>query len=208
MTFRTAPFAGLALACLCAVTLAAPAAAQTLPASPAAAPALPGPPTVTGPSKLAFINIQAAIAESAEGKKLRAAVEARFASKRTEIDNDGKVIASLQKQLENGGSTMSAAAKDDLNQKITSATRDYQQLGQNTQSDYQDALTDLLTTVGNKMEPIIKKYAEQHGYTAVVDTSLKWPQNPVLYSAAGADITGDIIRLYDQANPETGAGQP
>ena len=31
------------------------------------------------------------------------------------------------------------------------------------------------------------------------------PQTPVLWAASAIDITSDIVKLYDQANPGTGA---
>lgn len=189
--------------CLTALPLAAPAAAQA--SAPAAPAALPPSPTITGPSKLAFIQIQEAIGETAEGKKLQAAVEARFAPRRAEINQQEQKLAAEQKQLDNGGSTMSAAAHDALARQVAADQRDYQQAVQNAQSDYQNAISGVLNTVGDKMMPIIKQYAAAHGYTAVVDTSLEWPQTPVLYVSPGTNITGDIVKLYDKANPESPA---
>lgn len=194
---------------LCAVLLPSGLFAQVKPAAPAA-PAPSGPPTVTGPSKVAVINIQEAIMTTAEGKKLDAALQARFAPKRTEIENAQKEITALQNQINAGGNTMSAQAKDDLNRQLQSKQRDAQQNMDNAQSDYQNAQTDLMNTVGGKMMPILKNYAEEHGYTAVIDVSLPWPQSPVLYYNPGTVITSDIVKLYDQAHPVTASttGKP
>lgn len=185
----------LAVAGLGATLAVAGAAAQTK-----AAPA-PASPAVTGPSKVALINIQEAIVGTEEGKKLNADLQARFAPRRTELDNDQKEITALQNQLSAGGNTMSAQAKQDLSQQIQTKQRDFQQSADNAQSDFQNAQTEMMNTVGSKMMPILKAYAEQHGYTAVLDVSLPWPQNPVLYYNPGVVITAEIIKLYDQAHP-------
>ncbi|MGH9417041.1 MAG: OmpH family outer membrane protein [Terriglobales bacterium] len=181
-----------------ALPLAAPAAAQT---KVPAAPALPASPTVTGPSKIAFIQIQEAIVETGEGKKLDAALEARFAPRRADINQQEQKLAAEQKKLNTGGNTLSPAAHDALSRQFTADQRDYQQAVQNAQSDYQNAQSGMLNTVGDKMMPIIKQYAAAHGYTAVLDTSLEWPQTPVLYVSPGTNITGDIVKLYDKAYP-------
>jgi len=159
---------------------------------------------------MAVINIQEAIMTTAEGKKLDAALQARFAPKRAEIESAQKEITTLQNQLNAGGNTMSQTAKDDLNRQIQTKQRDAQQNMDNAQSDYQTAQTDLMNTVGGKMMPILKSYAEEHGYTAVIDVSLPWPQSPVLYYNPGTVITSDIVKLYDQAHPVTASstGKP
>lgn len=210
MDFKPSLVLGCVVACLGVLTFACPASAQTAPPkpAPAAAAALPPSPTVTGPSKIAIISIQVAITNTAEGKKLEGELDARFAPKNTEIQNGQRQIEALQKQLTDGGNTMSQQAKADLNNEIQTKQRDYQQTAQNAQSDYQNAQTELMNQVGGKMMPILKTYAEQHGYTAVVDVSFGWPQSPVLYYNPGIDITGDIIKLYDQAHPVTVASNP
>lgn len=192
--------------CLCAAFFTPAAIAQvgTKPSTPAPA----GPPTVTGPSKVAIINIQEAIMTSEEGKKLNDALQARFAPKRAELDSAQKELTTLQNQLSAGGNTMSQSAKDDLTRQIASKTRDLQQSSDNAQSDYQNAQTELMNTVGNKIMPIIKTYAEEHGYTAVIDVSLGWPQNPVLYYNPGTVITSDIIKLYNTAHPVAAPAKP
>lgn len=196
MKLRSFFASALAVACLAAAAFA-----QTAPPAPAAAlPPLPGPPTVTTPSKVAIINIQLAIAETSDGKKLLDQLNARFAPKETEITNENKAIQALNKQLTDQGNTMSPQAKADLQQQIQTKERDAQQNAQNAESDFQNAQAEMMNTVAAKLMPVLKKYAEDHGYTAVLDVSMNWPQSSVLYYNPGTDITGDIVRLYDQAH--------
>ena len=192
---------------LLAAVLGAPLAmAQTQAPPPPAPPAvLPPSPTATGPSKIAVINIQEAIVATAEGKKLDADLQKRFEPRRTELENEQKALASLNDQLKAGGNTMSQDAKAELQRQITAKQRDFQTDANTAQQDYQNAQTDVLNTVGNKLMPILNSYAQQHGYTVVLDVSLGWPQTPVLYHNAGTDITGDIVRLYDQSHPSSAA---
>jgi outer membrane protein len=50
---------------------------------------------------------------------------------------------------------------------------------------------------------VLEKFATANGYALVLDVSN--PQTPVLWAASAIDITSDIVKLYDQANPGTGA---
>jgi outer membrane protein len=50
---------------------------------------------------------------------------------------------------------------------------------------------------------VLEKYATANGYSLVLDVSN--PQTPVLWASQTIDITTEIVKLYDQANPGTGA---
>lgn len=205
MKFPSSPAAAVLCAALSTALCATAAFAQT---SAAAKPEPAAPAVVTGPTKIAIINIEEAISATQEGQKLGESLKSRFAPKRAELDASQKAIIAMQKQLADGGNTMSATAKSDLNNQIQIKERDFQQAADNAQSDYQNAQTELMNTVGNKLMPILKTYAEQHGFTEVLDVSMQWPQNPVLYSNPGADITKEIVKLYDQAHPSAAPAKP
>lgn len=188
------------------VGLLGAAAMAQAPNTNAAPPALPPAPTVTGPSKLAFINFQQAISDTKEGAKLVAQLKAKYEPKQAQFAQENAQIQALQKQLSDGASTMSADAKQQLSQKIQDQQRNLQQSAQDAQSDYQQDVEGVLQQVGTKLMPIIDSYAKQHGYTLVVDSGLRWPQSPVVYAEQGTDITGAVVRIYDQQHPLAGAG--
>ncbi|TAN24581.1 MAG: OmpH family outer membrane protein [Acidobacteria bacterium] len=203
MKFRL--FAAVLGLCLSVELLGAAAMAQA-PNKNAAPPALPAAPSVTGPSKLAFINFQQAISDTHEGAKLVGQLKAKYEPKQAQFAQENAQIQALQKQLSDGASTMSADAKRQLSQKIQDQQRNLQQSAQDAQSDYQQDVEGVLQQVGTKLMPIIDSYARQHGYTLVVDSGLRWPQSPVVYAEQGTDITGVVVRLYDQEHPATGSG--
>ncbi len=167
-----------------------------------AKPASPPPPPLKDPGKLAVINFQGAIAATAEGKQLLAAVQQRFTPQRTQLAKYGQEITAQQKQLSDGASTLSAGAKNALTEKIQEEQRDAQQLQQDAQSDVQAAISNVVSQVGNKMAPIIRQYAAGHGFALVVDTSVGWPRNPVLFAQPSTNITQAIIALYNAKYPQ------
>jgi len=70
---------------------------------------------------------------------------------------------------------------------------------QDAQADLDEAQGKLMQELGNKMMAIVEKYATQNAFALVLDVSN--PQTPVLWAASSVDITNDIVKLYDQANP-------
>jgi len=164
----------------------------------------PAPSTSAG-QKVGIINIQQAILATAEGKTAEAALTTRFQPKRAELEKSNQDILALQQKLKAGGNTLSATAKTDLTQQITTKQRDLQRAAEDAQSDYQQAQGQLVNQVGSKMMPIITQYAKTHGYSVILDISFPWPQNPVLFASDTVNVTNDIVKLYDQAHPGAAA---
>ena len=127
------------------------------------------------PTKVAIIHVQNAILSTKEGQKAANDLNAKFAPKKSELDKKQSELTNIQDQLRKGSATMSEEVKAKLMREFDS---------------------------GNKMMGVIEKYATQNGIALVVDVSN--PQTPVLWASQTIDITGDIVKLYDQANPGTG----
>jgi outer membrane protein len=56
------------------------------------------------------------------------------------------------------------------------------------------------------MAPLVVKYAQENGYTLIVDTSKPWPQSPVLWwNPDAVDITKNVVEAY---NVQSGVAAP
>lgn len=157
----------------------------------------------TTPTKVAIIHVQNAILMSTDGKKAAGDLTTTFAPRKTELEKKQQEIAALQDQLKKGSTTMSEEARTKLMRDSDALTTKLNRETQDAQTDLDEAQGKLMQELGNKMLAIIEKYATQNGFALVLDVSN--PQTPVLWAASGIDITNDIVKLYDQANP-AGAG--
>jgi outer membrane protein len=86
---------------------------------------------------------------------------------------------------------------------IDSNQKSLQRETEDAQSDLDQEQGKVMQELGNKMMAVVEKYATQNGFAVVLDVSN--PQTPVLWAASAVDITPEIVKLYDQANPGTGA---
>jgi outer membrane protein len=155
------------------------------------------------PTKVAIIHVQNAILMSTDGKKAAGDLTTTFAPRKAELEKKQQEIAALQDQLKKGSTTMSEEARTKLMRDSDALTTKLNRDTQDAQTDLDEAQGKLMQELGNKMLAIIEKYATQNGFALVLDVSN--PQTPVLWAASGIDITNDIVKLYDQANP-AGAG--
>jgi outer membrane protein len=191
-----------ALLC-CAAALAC---AQAQPASaPAAVPArqaLSG----AAPTKIAIVNIQSAILNTKQGQKAAADVQAKFSPRKTELDKKRSEIDALQEQLRKGSATMSDDAKERLQKDIEAGTKDLNRKGQDMNDDLEAEQGRLMQDLGGRMMKVVEEYATQNGFAVVLDVSN--PQTDVLWAAASTNITPDIVRLFDVANPGAETAKP
>jgi outer membrane protein len=156
------------------------------------------------PTKVAIIHVQNAILSPKEGQKAAGDLTTKFAPKKSEVDKKQADLATLQDQLRKGSATMSEDVKTKLMREFDTGNKSLQRDTQDAQDELDQEQGKVMQELGNKMMGVIEKYATQNGIALVVDVSN--PQTPVLWASQTIDITGDIVKLYDQANPGSGGG--
>jgi len=170
--------------------------AVSLALSAAAIAAAQAPPPAAAPTKVAVINIQAAIATTKDGQGAAADLDKRFSPKKDELAKRQQEIKDLQDKLQRNGNTLSQTAKDDMQRQIDQKTRGFNYDMQDAQSEYETEQRKLVDDIGGKLLQVIDKYAQTNGYAVVLDVSNQ--NSGVLYASNGIDITKEIIDLYDK----------
>ena len=155
------------------------------------------------PAKVAIIHVQNAILQTKDGQKAASELQGRFAPKKAALDKKQADITALQDTLRKGSATMSEEAKAKLIRDIDANNKSLQRDTEDAQADLDAEQGKIMQELGNKVMAVLEKYATGNGYALVLDVSN--PQTPVLWASQTIDITGDIVKLYDQANPGTGA---
>jgi outer membrane protein len=156
-------------------------------------------PTPAGaPSKVAVIDIQAAIAQTNDGKKAGADMKTKFTPKQDELQKKQQDIEAEREQLRKGQNTLSEDNRQkmmrEIDQKSTNLKRDGDDFNQDVQTETQRIMGDLYP----KMITVLNKYATENGYAVVLDYSSQ--QTPILFAASSVDITKDIITIYDKTS--------
>jgi outer membrane protein len=151
--------------------------------------------------KIAVINLQRAVLESAEIKKADADMQARYRPRSAAIEQLQKDIAGIAQQLQTNAGKFTQQAEAELTAQGQKKQRDLQRLQEDLQADVERERNDILQKSGTKMSDIVKKLAEEKGYDLVVDMSTS------VYFKPAMEITNDAIAAYDKAYPVT-AAQP
>lgn len=176
-----------------------PAATAKPPATPAKPPAAPA----VIPTRIGIINIQQAVASTHEGKKAIAELQTKFNPRKSALEKRQADIQGLQDQLKKGGATIAEAARERIVRDIDVNSRSLNHDADDLNADVEQEQSKLMQDLGGKMMAIIDQYAAQNGYAVILDVSNQ--QHPVFWADPSTIITGDLIKLYDQAHPATGA---
>ena len=180
------------------IRLAGPALAMSL-AMLTAMPAAWAQTGAAAPAKVGVINVQVAITSTAEGKQAAAELQSKFAPRQAELETMRKQMEDLQTRLRTGQTTLSDDEKARLAREGDQLNRGYQRKQQEAQDDFNEEQQEVVNRIGRKMVAILDKFSKENGYAVVLDTSAQ--QTPVVYASNQMDVTQEIIRLYDSANP-------
>jgi outer membrane protein len=146
-------------------------------------------------AKVAVINLQKAVLESAEIKAASAAMEARYKPRVSQVEQVDKEIAAISQNLQMNAGKLTQQAESELNSQGTRKQRDVQRLRDDLQADVERDRNEILQKAALKMTDVLKKLSEEKGYDIVVDS----PYAP--YFKASLDITPDLIAAFDKAYP-------
>ena len=188
----------LSLASLLATGLVASAAvAQTAaPAATSAAASAGAAASPSGPSKVAVIMFQAAVAQTNEGKRNFEEVEKKYQPKQTQLKQQSDEIDTLKKQLQTQSATLTDTERAQRLKSIDDKEKALQRSGEDAQNDFQQEIQQTYAQLAQKVYGSVQSYAQQNGYTLVLDASQQ--QSPVLYATQGNDITEQVIAAYNQ----------
>ena len=181
----------LPLVCLLASGLGASAVAQ----SAAAGTSTPAP----GVTKIAVINFQAAVTQTNEGQRNFSELQKKFDPKRTQLKSLQDEIDTLKKQLQAQSATLSDTERQNRLKTIDDKEKEYQRTGEDASNDFQSEMQQTYQQLAEKVFNTVQSYAEQNGYSMVLDASASPQQGvpTVLWASKSTDITAAVIQAYN-----------
>jgi len=144
-------------------------------------------------SKVAVVNSQKAILETAEIKKAQVDLEAKFKPRQDQMARLTKELQDIQTQLQSG--KLNQNGEQELTIQGQRKQRELQRLQDDLQADVDRERNDILQRCGTRMQEVVKKIADEKGLDVVIDTS-----NTVFYKAT-LDLTAEAVAAYDKAYP-------
>jgi outer membrane protein len=168
--------------------------AASAPDSPSAAAAAASKATGT---RVGTINIEQAIFLSNQGQRDFAELSKKFEPKQNELKIKSDEIDSLKKQLSAQQDKLNEASRDKLVKDIETKQKSFDRSTQDAQEDFQAQQGEIGNKILTVMAPLIVKYASDHEYGMILDTSQQWPRGPVIWYGPAVDITQPVIEAFN-----------
>ena len=144
--------------------------------------------------RVALIDVQRVLARSAAGVAAREQLERERATMQREMDGKRKELETLRDELEKKGPLMTAEARRERQDSFERKRRDAARLVDDFQKELEKKEQLLLQKVLQDLSGIIERVGKERGYHLIVERRGAM----VLYAAAEADLTDEVIRAYDQ----------
>ena len=145
-------------------------------------------------TKVAIINTQAALSDTAELKKAQTDLEAKYKGRQEQMAKLQKELDTINQQL-SLGEKLTPQAQADLNTQGQRKSRDLQRLSEDLQADVDRERTEVIQKTSERMRDVVAKLAEEKGLDAVIDSS------NTLYFKPALDLTKEATAAYDKAYP-------
>ncbi len=155
------------------------------------------------PFKVGVINMNVAVSETAEGKKGLQEIQGKYQERGQKLQQMQQEIQSLNDQVQRQAATLSDDERLRLTRQLDEKQKIFKRAQEDYQSDLQEDEQDAVRRIGLKMDPLIKDYAQQNGFSLVLEGG---SQMPIYYAAPQVDLTEEIVKRYDTKYPAEAAG--
>ncbi|MBN9660717.1 MAG: OmpH family outer membrane protein [Acidobacteria bacterium] len=145
--------------------------------------------------KVAAVNLQKALADTAEIKQAEADLKAKYGPRQDELANLEKEVAKLTQDYEANQAKYNESALADMAARIQMKQRQLQRNSEGLQNEVNRERQDILQRVGQRLQEVVKKVSEEKGLDFVVDGA------NLLYFKPTLDISADVTAAYDKAYP-------
>jgi len=146
--------------------------------------------------KIAYVDLQRALAETDEGKRATGRIKADFEKKQKELDARQEELKRMKESLDKQGSVLKpealAAKQQELQQKFIQLQETYVRLQKDLEQKQGTEMQKLL----GKMQAVITEIAQKEGYTYVFEKNAG-----IVYGPPSLDLTNELIRKYNALPP-------
>jgi len=149
-------------------------------------------PTAFAEVKIAVVDVQAAILNSEEAKRLLKQIQQEFSSEEEKIRNIQSEAAVLYERLQKDAEVMSEAEKRRVQQQIESKNNDFVYNRQKLQRLIEERQQELFTGVDQKVQAAIELLVKTDDYDLIM------PRQAALYAGDLYDITRKVTEKLNE----------
>lgn len=151
------------------------------------------------PAKMGFIDLDRAMMSTKEGKKALDEFQKTYEVRAKEIQEKQTSLEKGASEFQAQQMTLSEEKREERQAQIDEQQVSLTRLKEDYQKSLERKRNLLISLIMGKMQPVISDYAKKNAITAVFIIQ----QQMLAFVDTSVDITNEIIKLYDAANPVT-----
>jgi outer membrane protein len=150
--------------------------------------------------KIGIMNLQLALNQSEEGKKVLSRLKANLAKEQDIITSKKEELVKMEEELRSQGYMMSEKIRKEKEQRLRKLNREFERYREDKQAEFVSEQRDATARIYKDLMAVLKKYAKEQGYTLVLEGGQKTPGVPgsLIYSDDEIDITKAVMDLYNK----------
>jgi outer membrane protein len=153
------------------------------------------------------VSFNAAVIQTAEAQKELGTLEAKLAPRQAQLKALNDEVEALRKQIGNPNDKLSDTERETREQTLDKKEKQLQRQAEDFRNDSQSESQQVFQTVAQKLYAFLQTYAQQHGYSAVIERGSD--AAPVVwYAASNLDITDQLIKAYNAQASAASSGSP
>jgi outer membrane protein len=172
-----------AISTVLAASLAAVAAAQTAPSSSPASASV----------RIAVIDVERLVRDSALGKEAFSRVKKLSDDKKSENDRLQKELRDIEQKLSTQGQSLSDDKREQLQKQYNEKSIDYKSFTEKASRDLDQVQKKELADLERRVFPIISQLGKERGYTLIFNKF----QSGLVFADETADITEDVLKRFN-----------
>jgi outer membrane protein len=154
-------------------------------------------------AKVAVVAMRDAMLNTQDGKQAMAVMQAKFDPMRTGMEKRQAELQTMAEQLRKGTATMAHEAQQKFTNELAAKKKSFDRDADDLNAEVEQEDGKLMQDLTGKMGGVIDEYAKQNGNAVIMDAA-----QPVVWAAETANITSDIVKLYDSKHPAAKPAAP
>lgn len=148
----------------------------------------------TAAPKIAVIDVQKLVVESAAGKEAQGRVKKIIDAKQGDADKLQKELQALQQRLTDQGPSMTDDKREQLNKEYQEKGIAFKRFQDDAQREVQEAQQKELGELEKRVLPVINQVGKEKGYTLIFN---KYAPGMLVYADDSVDITDEVLRRFN-----------
>jgi len=143
--------------------------------------------------RVAIIDVQRVLARSTAGVSAREQLEKERGAMQKQADSQRTELEKMKDELDKKGQLLSPEARREKQEALERKARDFRRLIDDLQASLQKKEEALVSKVLQDLSGLVQKVGKEKGFSLILERS----RAGVLYAATDADVTGDVLKAYD-----------